>query len=280
MKSRYAGWVTMRESDFNIFRELIYKESGINLEIRKKKMLESRLQKILKHNDIGSFSDYYEYVISDRSGKALAELGNRVSTNLTYFLREKDHYDYLIAKALPEILFRKIENNDNDIRIWSAGCSTGEEPYTIIMLLKDYMGDEYKNFDSGILATDISTAALTKAINGVYRYDKIKDLPDDLLKKYFRKKGVDEWEVIEEVKNEITFRRFNLMTDKFPFKKPFDIIFCRNVMIYFDPPTKEELVRKFYDITVKDGYLFVGHSESLKHISADYKYIMPAVYKK
>jgi chemotaxis protein methyltransferase CheR len=279
-KSEYKGWVEMRESEFSLFKELIYSESGINIEIKKKRMLESRLQKILKSNGFGSFHSYYDHIVQDRSGKALAELENHVSTNLTFFLREKEHYDFLIKTALPEIIFNKIEAKDYDLRIWSAGCSTGEEPYTIIMLMKEYMKSDYSSFDAGVLATDISTRALTAANKGIYTLDKIKDLPDKLLKKYFRKISTNEWEVTEEIKKEVTFRRFNLMTEKFPFKKPFDIIFCRNVMIYFDPPTKEQLVKKFYDSTSNGGYLFIGHSESLKIIKTDYKYMIPAVYQK
>ncbi len=276
----YNGWVDMNDKEFSLFRDLIKSESGINLELTKKRMLESRLQKLLKFYNINRFNLYYEFVIKDITGKALAELANHVSTNLTFFLREKEHYDYLIKTALPEIIFKKIESNDNDIRIWSAGCSTGEEPYTIIMLLKEYMKSEYNNFDSGALATDISTKALTLAQKAIYKHDKIKDLPDALIKKYFKKISIDEWEVTEEVKKEVTFRRFNLMTETFPFKKPFDIIFCRNVMIYFDPATKEALVNKFYNLTSEGGYLFVGHSESLKTIDTKYKYIIPAVYQK
>lgn len=279
-RSKYSGWITMRESEFSMFRKLIYKESGINLELRKKRMLESRLQKTLKQNGFGSFHDYFDFVINDRTGRALADLANHVSTNLTFFLREKTHYDFFVEKSLPELIRKKKEAKDNDIRLWSAGCSTGEEPYTIIMLMKDLMRSNYKKFDSGILATDISTSALTKAKNGVYHHDKIKDLPQALLKKYFKKISVNEWKVSEEIMSEVTFRRFNLMTEVFPFKKPFDIIFCRNVMIYFDPPTKEKLVRKFYENLAEGGYLFIGHSESLKNIDTPLKYIIPAVYQK
>jgi chemotaxis protein methyltransferase CheR len=148
------------------------------------------------------------------------------------------------------------------------------------MLMMEYFGKDYSRYQAGILATDISEKALNLAMKGCYNFDKIHNLPENLTKKYFHKIKDDEWEVNETVKKEVTYRRFNLMNETFPFRKQFDAIFCRNVMIYFDETTRETLVQKLYDLTVPNGYLFIGHSESLKRDRTPYKYLMPAVYQK
>ncbi|MDE6182132.1 MAG: protein-glutamate O-methyltransferase CheR, partial [Eubacteriales bacterium] len=170
-------------------------------------------------------------------------------------------------------------SRDKDIRMWCAGCSSGEESYTLEMILTDYFKDK-GNWDTELLATDISTVVLTKAIKGIYSADRIAPLSEAWKKNYFKSIGSNRVQVVDEIKNKITYRKFNLMETNYPFKKKFQIIFCRNVMIYFDDETRTQLIKRFYDASEKGAYLFIGHSETLNNIKTDYEYIMPAVYRK
>lgn len=273
-------WIAISDKEYKELTTLVYKNIGINLTEEKRNLLMGRLQKVLREKKFDSFEQYYKYVLNDKTGSALSELANYISTNHTFFYREKDHFEFFVKTALPELVERLKASKSNDIRIWSAGCSSGEEPYNLVMLMMNYFGSSYKQWNAGVLATDISEKALGTAKRGVYSYDRIKNLPMDFQKKYFRKVGDQEYEVIDEVKREVTYRKFNLMNETFPFKKPFDMIFCRNVMIYFDEITRETLVEKFYNFTADQGYFFIGHSETLKRDRHKFKFVFPALYKK
>ena len=268
------------DKQFKRISTLIYERAGINLTESKKTLVQGRLSKVLLQMNCHSFDEYLDIVEKDRSHQSLSELINRITTNHTYFWRENGHFDYFVNTVLPELVQRKREQHENDLRIWCAGCSFGDEAYTLMMLMMEFFAEEYRHWTAGLLATDISTDALTRAIRGVYPPERLRDLPRHLLLRYFRKNPDGNYQVAEEVRNEIIFRRFNLMRDVFPFKKPFDVIFCRNVMIYFDKPTRDALVRKFAQFTVSDGYLFIGHSESIGRSDETYQYIKPAVYRK
>lgn len=237
-----------------------------------------RLQHVLAEKQIGSFSKYFDYVTSDNTGNAVATLVNRLTTNHTFFLREAEHFDYFKNHVLP--ILSTCQAPSKDLRIWSAGCSTGEEPYTLAMIVSDYFGIEKGGWDAQILATDISSGVLEKAIAGVYHVDQIANVPVNWKNKYFKPVDRERMAVVERIKSEVIFRRFNLMNAHFPFKKKFHVIFCRNVMIYFDVETRQRLVEKFYEHTEPGGYLFIGHSESLNRKQTKYDYIMPAVYRK
>jgi chemotaxis protein methyltransferase CheR len=180
-------------------------------------------------------------------------------------------------KVLPYLQYAV---KDNDIRIWSAGCSYGEEPYTIAMIMDDFFGREKPCWDTKVLATDISGKVLEEAQKGVYSNEEISVLPSQWKLSYFKKLDNEKCRISDRMRNEVIFRKLNLMDSIFPFKKKFHVIFCRNVMIYFDSQTKWQLVNKFYDLTENGGYLFIGHSESLDREQTKYKYIMPAVYRK
>jgi chemotaxis protein methyltransferase CheR len=169
---------------------------------------------------------------------------------------------------------------NRDIGIWSAGCSTGEEPYTIAMIIDEFFADDKKWWDTRILATDISGKVLEKAGLGIYSSESLSYVPVRWRNKYFRKHGENTYIIDDRIKKEIIFRKFNLMEDIYPLRRKFHVIFCRNVMIYFDKITKDRLVEKFYNFTEPGGYLFIGHSESLNRNESGYKYIMPAVYRK
>lgn len=277
---RPTEFVEVTDEEFRLIRDLIYKNIGIHLTDEKRSLVNGRLQKILRKMNFKTFKEYYDFLINDKSGEALSELANVISTNHTFFGREIDHFEYFVDVVLPEIENRAKQTNNYDIRVWSAGCSSGEEPYTLVMLMMEYFGKDYYKWQAGVLATDISLTVLEKAKRGIYPDERVQPLPDVFKKKYFKRLPTGEWEIIDPVKREVTYRRFNLMNEKFPFKKPFDVIFCRNVMIYFDNPTRERLVEKFYQFTVPNGYLFIGHSETLNRTSTKYKYVQPAVYKK
>jgi chemotaxis protein methyltransferase CheR len=270
----------INNNEFKLLSELIYDQSGINLSEHKKPLLSSRLQKTLKRTGLNSFLEYYNFVIADKTGLELTNLINCISTNHTYFNREEKHFDYMSRVALPEIIQDMKNESTHDLRIWCAGCSTGEEAYMITMTLMEYFKNEYWVWDAGVLATDISGKVLDIAGEGAYYEENLKNLPPGYKKKYFSKTKDDRFKVIPKVKNEVTFRHFNLMRENFPFKKPFHIIFCRNVMIYFDNKTRSELINKFHRHMVPGGTLFIGHSETIGREQNLYKYIQPAVYKR
>ena len=267
------------DEEFARIRELIYSRFGIALTEKKKSLVVGRLQKFLRSHGFSDFSSYYDYIVSDKSGKALDELVNRISTNFTYFWREPEHFIHLRDVVLPEITGKLKSVGDYDFRLWCAAAATGEEPYMLAMILRDYFASDYFKWNAGVLATDISDHALSVARDAVYPSKTLDKLPDAFRKKYFRQISTDEWQIVDEIRKELAYRRFNLMNE-LPFKKPFHVIFCRNVMIYFDQETKKKLVQKMYDCTEKGGYLFVGHSESLGRQECPYKYILPAVYRK
>ncbi len=275
-----GAMLVISDAEFEKLRALIKERFGIHLTDQKRSLVVGRLQKLLRTEGFATFSAYYEHLVTDKSERGLSELINRISTNHTYFNREKGHFDFFAQTALPEIAARLRRENSRDLRIWCAGCSSGEEPYMLVMLMMEYFGREYAQWNAGILATDISEPVLATARAGVYTEERVQQLPEALRRKYFRSCGNAQARIDEAVRQEITFRRFNLMNLQFPFKKHFHIIFCRNVMIYFDQPTRETLVRRFHQITAPDGYLFIGHSETLGRNHDLYRYVMPAVFQK
>lgn len=272
--------ISMNDQEFQILSSLVYDKYGIHLVPEKRTMIAVRLQKTLRNLDLPTFTMYYKYLLADTNGDALTEFVNRITTNHTFFYRENEHFDFLVRRALPDILGKLQKERNHDVRVWSAGCSSGEEPYTLAMLMLEYFGSQYGMWDVGVLATDISEKVLKIARTGVYSNERIASLPATLRSKYFRQITEDDWEISKQVKGEVLFRRFNLMNEQFPFKKPFHVIFCRNVMIYFDQPTRDALIEKFYHALTPGGYLFVGHSETLGRSHTLFEYIMPAVYKR
>ncbi|MCP4268112.1 MAG: protein-glutamate O-methyltransferase CheR [Candidatus Brocadiaceae bacterium] len=269
--------------EFELFRSLIYDTCGINLQLSKKDLVKARLSKRLSKMGTNSFNEYYKYVTkTDKTGNELIHLIDSISTNKTDFFREIKHFDFLNSTLLPELIANKEKSNNKKLRIWCAASSSGEEPYTLAITVLKHITPR-NGWDIKILATDISTEILQKAVTGIYKTETLKDIPPEIVSAHFSKVKVDNahcYEAKDHLKNLITYRRFNLMTEKFPFKNPFDFIFCRNVMIYFDPETQRRLVSKFYDCLPKNGYLFIGHSETLSKSNTSFKYAQPAVYQK
>ncbi len=276
---RSGTLMPITEREFAQIRDLVHARFGIFLTDQKRSLVVGRLQKVVRDLGLPSFAAYHAHVRDDPTGAALGDLVNRISTNHTFFFREKEHFDYLVAHALPAVCARLREQGERDLRIWCAGCSSGEEAYTLAMLAREYLGSERGQWQAGLLATDISTKVLSLAIAGRYERERVEQLPPKLRAK-FVPAGDGMVAASEELKSDITFRRFNLMNERFPFKKPFHVIFCRNVMIYFDLPSREKLVRRFFDHTAPGGFLFIGHSESLGRGRTPYRYLVPSVYQK
>lgn len=269
--------VTITNKEFKKFADYIKSNYGIHLKEEKQALVTGRLHNVLLQNNFNNFTEYYDYIVSDATGDAAVTLINKITTNHTFFMRESDHFFYFRDRVLP---YLKSTVHDKDLRIWSAGCSTGEEPYTLTMLIYEFFGKEKLWWDTKVLATDISSKVLEEARKGIYRNEEIAALPSHWKFNYFNKLDEGNSILVEKIRNEVIYRKLNLMDQIFPFKKKFHVIFCRNVMIYFDARTKCELINKFYDLTEYGGYLFIGHSESLNREETQYKYIMPAVYRK
>jgi len=268
--------IDITEKEFWQIVNLLKDSYGINLS-QKKTLVVGRLQNCIQRSDFKSFTEFYEYVIGDRTGDAITQLINKLTTNYTYFLRETEHYQFLTDAVLPQVVSSE---RGKDLRIWSAGCSSGEEAYTIAMYIDEFFGLNKNGWDTKILATDISERALSVGASGVYLTENLDSLKPAWRKSYFKKVDDDYSKVIDRLRNEIIFRKFNLMERNFPFKKKFHNIWCRNVMIYFDLKTKNELVEKFYSVTEPGGYLFIGHSESISRGDTKYRFVSPAIYRK
>lgn len=269
--------IAIKEEDFRQFAAYIKANYGIHFKKEKKTLIEGRLNLVMEGLGITSLAEYLAYVKADKTGSAAAQMLDKITTNYTFFMREPDHFRFFKEVVLPHL---SNTVRDRDLRIWSAACSTGEEPYTLAMLLDEFFRPDPQVWDTKVLATDISQAVLQTAKAGIYEREKIADLPAAWQKAYFRPYGPDQVIVADKIKNEVIFGNINLMDAAFPFKRKMHVIFCRNVMIYFDAETKDKLIQRLYDITEPGGFLFIGHSEALSRESTRYRYIMPAVYRK
>lgn len=272
--------VQITEKEFKQISSLLYNNFGINLTDKKQTLVRGRLNKIIRTKGYGNFTNYYNAINEDKSGMLKIELADKLSTNHSYFFRENEHFKFLTINTLPEIEKSNVLINPSELRIWCAGCAAGEEPYTLAILLKEYFGNKLSDTKPVILATDISTSALSTAKSGIYSEEKLKSMPAKYLDRYFNKIDNGKYSVKSSLRNLILFKRLNLMRDTFPFKNKFNIIFCRNVMIYFDKKTRETLISKYYINLIDNGILFIGHSETIGRNSSQFKYIIPAVYRK
>ncbi len=272
--------INLKKSEYQKIADLVYKRFGIALGDKKESLVSNRLRKVLQERGFGSFNEYYEYLVNDKTGKALDVLINQISTNLTFFGREAEHFNFLGDTVIPEFLGSASGKSEQKMRIWCAGCSTGEEAYTLSVTAWEALKKAHSSLDYAILATDISGRALAVAEQGVYAGENVQKLNSDKIRKYYKPLGAQKYQVVPEIKNKVLFRRLNLMRPDFPFKNKFHVIFCRNVMIYFDQPTRAEPVKKFHAFLADDGYLFIGHSESLGRDNLFFEYVQPAVYKK
>lgn len=268
--------IQIQDAEVKRISEFVQTNFGINL-TEKKNLIEGRLSKLLEGRGIASFEDYFQLVVTDKTGAEVSQLIDKLSTNHTFFMREASHFDYFRDHVLPWLAETV---KDRDLRIWCAGCSTGEEPYTLAMILSDFFGKEKLYWDMNILATDISVSVLNTAREGIYAGEAVRTLPKVWQLGYFKAIGDDKYRICEAIRKQVTYRSFNLMEPVLPFRKSFHVIFCRNVMIYFDQETKNQLVSRYFKQSVSGGYLFIGHSESLSRDTMGYRYLLPSVYRK
>lgn len=273
-----AEHYNISNEEYHLIKNLVYDRFGIDLGSKKQSLVTGRLQKILDTGGFKTFEAYYHFILEDQSGQALSTLVDRISTNHTFFFRENEHFEFLRTEILPELKARLSKTGDQSLRIWSAGCSSGEEPYTLAIVLREFFGLDFSNWDIRILATDISANVLKKAQDGVYPKEALQTLDGRLINKYFISDQDDNFQARASLKDFILFRRLNLMREDYPFRQKFHLILCRNVMIYFDQPTREVLTEKFHRYLRPDSYLFIGHAESLGRGNPYFKYIKPAIY--
>lgn len=278
---RTAPVEDLSAADYELFRVLVYEKTGINLGEQKQQLVRARLGKRLRAGKFKSYRAYYESVKADASGRELCALIDAISTNTTHLFRERQHFEFLTQTLRDWAGNRSWRAANDAVRIWSAGCSSGEEPYSLAMTLDDALSMT-PGVDWKILATDISIRMLERARAGVYETHRLGTVPDAYRRRYLLPAEEDRTasQIHPELRRRITFSRLNLITDRFPFRHGFHFIFCRNVMIYFDRPTQKTLVDKFTAQLRPGGYLVIGHSESLNAMEHSLGYVQPTIYQK
>lgn len=274
------GWdiLHMTIRDFRRFSGFIEKNCGIRMPETKKSMLESRLQRRVRALGMRSFGEYGEFVFGPEGANGeIVRMIDQVTTNKTDFFREPFHFEYLYTRTLTEIA-----RHNKKIRLWSAGCSSGEEPYTLAMVLSEF-AEKNGGFSYSILATDICLKALAKARQGIYEMERAEPIPLELKTKYMlkskdRTKGLVR--VAPELRAQVEFRNLNLINGDYGVEHPLDIIFCRNVLIYFEKSVQEKVINRFHRSLALGGYLFIGHSESINGLDVPLKLVAPTIYRK
>lgn len=273
--------IVLSEKDFCKISQLVYDHCGINLHDGKKELVRARLAKRLRLGKFRTFPEYMKHVLEDKTGMEFSILIDSLSTNLTSFFREPQHFEFLHTQFLPALLEQKRKKRNFKIRVWSAGCSSGEEPYSMAIVLLEAIQGQGR-WDVKVLATEISTSMLEIAKTGIYNTERVKPVPSLQKQKYLvphHANGQKIFEVSKALRDAVIFRYLNLMGD-WPIKGALDFIFCRNVMIYFDKPTQSRLINRFWDLLDSGGVLFTGHSESLTGIEHKFKYVQPTIYMK
>ncbi|HYA86855.1 MAG TPA: protein-glutamate O-methyltransferase [Nitrospirota bacterium] len=277
-----SGTQSLSDDDLHSLSRFIHGECGIKMPLSKRVMLESRLQKRLRALGIKTFKDYCVYLFSEegKSGE-LTHCIDAITTNKTDFFREANHFDYLTSQALPALIESPESRCKKQFTVWSAGCSTGEEPYTLAMVLNEF-AEIMPGFDFKVLATDISTQVLDKAKLGVYAQESVSPVPEELKMKYLlrskdRRKGLVR--IVPRLREKVVFQRLNFMESHFNIREKVDVIFCRNVIIYFDRSTQETLMNKFCRYLMPRGYLFLGHSETLHSMDVPLVSVAPTIYR-
>lgn len=266
--------IKLNPGEFEYFVTFVSGHYGIDLS-QKRHLIEARLAGELKTYGLQNFSQYIDLLKADKTSKLIETAINKLSTNYSYFSRETDHFDYLAQTVVPEIARSK----KRTVKIWSAGCSTGQEPYNIAMAVDSALGFKRSQWSFSITATDVCTEALQVATKGIYPESTLDVMPASWKKSYMAKLPDGSFQVVPNIRDLITFRKFNLM-DPFPYKNYYDIIFCRNVMIYFKPQTTQQIVRKFYQANTDGGYFIISHSETINRFETEYTYLSPSIYQK
>lgn len=274
--SNFPYGIELSDQDFKKFQKKIYELSGIHMSDVKKALIAGRLLKRLRHYDLKSYGDYYAMIDNPANKVELQVMVNLLTTNVTSFFRESQHFDYITQTLLPEF---KNSGSHETFRVWSAASSSGEEPYTLAMVLAEFFGAT-GNWE--VLGSDINETMLQNAQEAVYAMDKAQSIPPQLFKKYCKiiKKDDEEFfQIDENLKRRVKFQKVNLI-QKYPALGSFHLILVRNVLIYFDVPTKQKIVADLSQLLKKEGYLFVGHSESLETLKHGLKLVKPTVYRR
>ncbi|HEY9130582.1 MAG TPA: protein-glutamate O-methyltransferase [Dyella sp.] len=273
------GGPSLGDAEFRFLREFVLEHCGISLGEHKRQLVQGRLLRRLRALRLRGFESYCQ-ILRDDPDSELGELASAISTNVTSFFREMHHYDFLIQTQLP--LWLQQKRNGGRLRIWSAGCSTGEEPYALAMVLAEALEAYGSQVDAKILATDLSPQALEAARKGVYSVDKLAGVSPERLRRWFLR-GEGAYSglacVHPRLRELVTIQPLNLLHD-WPMQGPFDAIFCRNVVIYFDKPTKQRLFSRYAGLLPPGGYLFLGHSESMYGLSDDFDLVGRTIYRK
>ncbi len=270
--------VATRESEaYEYIIDLIYERCRINLHDGKEQLIKARLGKRMRHHGIESLADYCDFLRTQADEDEFTRVVDALTTNFTNFLREEDHFQFMVQKALPAVLAKR----QRRFQVWSAASSSGEEPYSIAMYLAEHFPPA-QHWDWRITASDISTKVLAVAERGVYAEERVQAIPHEWLRKYFQK-GVGKWTGYYRVKSalleRVAFSQVNLI-ESYRHSQPFELIFCRNVMIYFDRPTQEQLVNRLCQFLVPQGHLFIGHSESLTGLKVPLRCVRPSIYQR
>jgi chemotaxis protein methyltransferase CheR len=276
-RDRPAAWLDpdpirpIAAHEFEHIRQLARRSFGLDLKAGKEELVSSRLRRLVRDGGFRSFHEYYHHILDDTTGLALASMIDALATNHTAFNREPAHFDFLRAEVLPRMRDR------GGVEVWSAACSTGEEPWTVACVLNDALPSRQVR----VVASDISNHALRCAQHATYPQDRCQGLSQAWLTRYFERADTPEpaWRVTATLRAQAAFRRVNLV-ERYAWPRRFPVIFCRNVLIYFDNATQEEVVRQLAEWLEPGGYLFVGHAESLSRISHTLEYVRPAIYRK
>ncbi len=280
-KNKSLSFKEMTISDFNRLSSYIYNNYGIKMPVGKKTMLQCRLQKRMRELKILSYKEYCDFVFSKHGQEdEIYQMIDVVSTNKTDFFREPAHFDFLKNTILPEL--NKNDSSKSFVKVWSAGCASGEEAYTIAMVMSEFK-ENNPDFDFKILGTDISNQILSKAVNAIYPLNKVSDIPLNLKKKYLLKskdKTLAKVRIVPDLRAKVKFVRLNLIEENYNVQEKYDIIFCRNTLIYFDKETQEKVVFKLINELKNNGYFILGHSESLINMDTPLKQVRPTVYRK
>ncbi|EKV56347.1 CheR family methyltransferase [Brachyspira hampsonii] len=272
----------LSDAEFNELVKIIYDKTRIQMTSHKRALVTSRLSKRLRALKMNSFREYIDFV-KNAKDEELTNFVNAVTTNKTDFFRENKHFEYMKSTFLPEWEKNFKAGKVKNLRIWSAACSTGEEPYTIQMTLHEYFGSNYDKYDIKVLASDIDTNVLAHGRAGIYKDESVDPIQDNILRKYFLRGTGDKeglYKVKDILKKNLFFRQLNFKDEDFDIHTQFDLIFCRNVIIYFDKEFQKELFNKFHRYLKDDGLVFIGHSETLFGVSDKFKYVASNIYKK
>ena len=271
--------LTVSKEEFDELTSIIYEKFGICLQDDKTSLLQYRINKLIMRHGYPDFASFIAELKTGNQSHALSILSDHITTNHTYFFREPIQLNYFSKIVLPE-LQRRYGSGSKDLRIWCAASSSGEEPYTLMILMLNAFGFSYSNWNIGLLATDISQKVLDQANAGIYTDERLAAISPDIKRRYFKQLSNNQWKINEEVKKEVLFRRFNLMNERFPFKSPFHVIFCRNVMIYFDKDRRRKLIGEFIRFLRPGGYLFLGSTENVEHPFPELSFVAPSIYRR